>query len=195
MTEHGCKVCRVLEERGMDQYEDQLLAQWLDESDQRKGYRKLAEWFNVILLRREMDRAGLSTLGAEAESKYERLQADDAVATEVRQSLRAEGLDVGGLENDFVSYGVVRTHLKDCLGAERSHDGGDWEADTIDIARNHAASKVTEAVRSLENKGELTAEGDITVHVDVELECDESFTRVPIERALNRGYVSGGDRS
>jgi len=73
MSEYGCKVCRVLDEYDMERYEEQLLEQWQADSSQRKGYRKLSEWFNTLMLRREMDRAGLSTLGDEAESKYERL--------------------------------------------------------------------------------------------------------------------------
>jgi hypothetical protein len=65
MSEYGCKVCRVLDEYGMERYEEQLLEQWQADPPNRKGYRQLAEWFNTLMLRREMDRAGLSTLGGE----------------------------------------------------------------------------------------------------------------------------------
>ncbi|WP_276258923.1 rod-determining factor RdfA [Haloglomus litoreum] len=189
MTEHGCKVCRVLAERGMGRYEDQLVDQWQAEGPERKGYRQLAEWLNVTMLRREMDRAGLSTLGQEAESKYERLRSDDeSVADEVAAGLSGAGIDVERLRRDFVSYAVVRTHLKECLGLEYTPESGDWETKTIEMAGEYASQKVSEAVRSLSNKGELEG-GELTVDVSVTIECETCHAAVPVERAVRRGYI------
>jgi hypothetical protein len=193
MTDHGCKLCRVLAEREMADYEGQLVDQWHGETGQRKGYRKLAEWFNVTLLRREMDKAGLSTLGDEAESKYERLQGDGTVAEEVRQILRRNGLPIEQIEADFVAYGVVRKHLTECLGEEYNQESSDWERDAIDRARSHASKKITEAVRAAVSNGKLNAEGNISVDISVELTCDETHVSVPIEQAFRRGYVSNDD--
>lgn len=191
MADHGCKVCRVLDERGMERYESRLVDQWQDEGSQRKGYRQLATWLNVTTLRREMDQAGLSTLGDEAGSKYERLTGDDeTVAAEVRNSLRTKGVPIDDVESDFVSYGVVRKHLKECLGEDREFESGDWEADAIDIACEHAKTKIEDAVGSLLRKGEIGAVGDVTVHLDVELECEATHARVDLDRAIRRGYVS-----
>lgn len=190
MEEHGCKVCRVLDERGLDGYDDRLLSQWRGSGSSRKGYRQLARWLNVTLLRREMDEVGLSTLGGEAESKYERLRGEDARAAEVATVLEREGVDVDALRTDFVSYGVVRTHLTDCLDA--SYEPGepsDWEADAIEVALDHASGKIQSAVGSLHGKGELSVGGELAVHVDVELECDACQSRVPLDRALRRGAV------
>jgi len=191
MNEYGCKVCRVLDERDMKQYEKRLTDQWQADKPQRKGYRQLADWLNTMMLRREMDRAGLSTLGNEPESKYERLRDDDeTVAAEVRTDLRNEGIDVGELDADFVSYGVVRTHIKECLDLDRDVESTDWEEDAIAYTREHATGKLEDAVRSLVGKGELSACGDIDVHVTLEVECEGCHSRVPIDRALRRGYVS-----
>lgn len=189
MSEYGCKVCRILDEYGMERYEDRLLEQWQADPSQRKGYRQLAEWFNTLLLRREMDRAGLSTLGDEAESKYERLQSDEAIAEEVATELENAGLPIEQLRSDFVSYGVIRTHLKECLGSDIELSSGDWELNAIEISREHATTKIEEAVRSLRNKDRLTAGGDVTVSVDVELECENCYARIPVERAIRREYV------
>lgn len=190
MGEYGCKVCRVLDQHGLADRESELLDRWLAEGPRRMGYRRLARWLNVAMLRRAMDRAGLSILGEEPASKYDRLTGEDeAVAEEVRTDLAASGVDVDGLEGEFVSYGVVRTHLRECLGAEREHDPGNWEEESIRIASDHAEGKVSEAVRSLVNKGELEAGGDITVNVRVELECEGCHMRVPVDRALRRGHV------
>jgi hypothetical protein len=191
MSEHGCKVCRVLDERDMTQYKERLINQWQADKPQRKGYRQLAEWLNVMMLRREMDHAGLSTLGNEPESKYERLRNDDeTVSAEVRTNLRNEGIDVDELDADFVSYGVVRTHLKQCLGLNRAVESTEWERDAIEYTRDHATGKLEDAVRSLVNKGELAACGDVDVHVTLEVECDGCHSRVPVDRAIRRGYVS-----
>ena len=189
MSEYGCKVCRVLDEYGMERYEEQLLEQWQADPPQRKGYRQLAEWFNTLMLRREMDRAGLSTLGGEAESKYERLRGDGTLAEEVATGLSNAGVPIAQLRDDFVSYGVVRTHLTECLGAEVALQSGDWERDALGIARDHAATKAEEAVRSLRNKEQLSAGGEVDVSVAVELECERCHTRVPADRAVRREYV------
>lgn len=190
MSEYRCKVCRVLDERGMERYEDRLVEQWQADPPTRKGYRQLATWLNVLMLRREMERAGLSTLGDEAASKYERLTAEESsIAAEVRDGLRNSGIDIESLERDFVSYGVIRTHLKECLGAERETTSTEWEPEAIEISRSHAEGKVEEAIRSLRNKGSLASEGDVTVHVSVELECEACHAKVPAERAVRRGYI------
>jgi len=189
MSRNGCKVCRVLDERDMKQYEDQLVDQWQADPPERKGYRQLADWLNVTMLRREMDRGGLSTLGEEARSKYDRLTADDdLVAEEVATDLAGAGIGIDRLQDDFVSYGVVRTHLRDCLNLEYTTESGDWEAETIEMAREFATRKVTEAARSLHNKGDLNG-GDITVTVDVALECESCHATVPVDRAVRRGYI------
>lgn len=196
VVEAGCKVCRILAERDLDHYDDRLLAEWKGEDGRRKGYRSLAHWLNVTLLRREMDRAGLPTLGDEAESKYERLRGDDASASEVANMLEREGIDVDGLRSDFVSYGVIRTHIKDCLGAEyETEEAKDWERESIDIARNHAAGKIRDAVRSLRRKETLSGGESVAVHLDVEIECEDCQTRVPLRRALRRGRVCNCQRA
>ena len=189
MMEYGCKVCRVLDERNMDQYEARLLEQWEADPPRRKGYRQLAEWLNITMLRREMDRAGLSTLGNEAESKYERLQRKDAIADEVAEGLTHSGIDIGSLTDDFVSYGVVRTHLKDCLNAQRERITSEWERDAIAITEEHAHKKISTAIGSLQNKGKLSAGGDITLEIAIQLECENCHTRIPLDRAVRRGAV------
>lgn len=187
---YGCKVCRVLDARGLDQYDERLLSEWRGESGQRKGYRQLARWLNITLVRREMDAVGLPTLGDEAESKYDRLRGEDTNAIEMRNMLAGEGVDVEGLERDFVSYGVVRTHLTDCLDASYDPpEPSEWEPDTISIARDHALEKIRGAVSSLANKGELDTGGSVSVTLDVELECESCQTRIPLSRALRRGRV------
>lgn len=189
-SEYGCKVCRVLGERDIEEYDDRMLSQWQGDGSQRKGYRQLAEWLNVTLLRREMDKAGLTTLGEEANSKYQRLQSDESSAGDVANMLEREGIDVDRLRDDFVSYGVVRTHITECLGAEYDQPAeSNWEREAIDIARDRAEEKVREAVGSLVNKDRIETSTDLEVHVGVEVECENCQSRVPVGRAIRRGHV------
>jgi len=180
-TEHGCKVCRVLAEWGLEDCERQLLAAWRGEGGDRKGYRQLARWLNVTLLSQEMETAGLPTAGDEPASKYDRLRGDDDCASEVATLLEREGVDVGRLRSDFVSYGVVRIHILDCLGEEyepATRTG--WETDAVEIARDHAATKVEEAVSALAGKGEVGVGADVTIHVGVDIECETCGVRLPL---------------
>jgi hypothetical protein len=195
-TEYGCKVCRVLGERELDHYDDRLLAEWRGESGPRKGYRALARWLNVTLLRREMDKAGLLTLGDEAESKYDRLTGDDTSATEIASMLDREGIDIDALRSDFVSYGVIRTHITECLGAEyEPEESSDWEREAIDIAREHSTGKIRDAVRSLRRKGDLLGGENVSVHIDAKIECESCQTRLPLWRALQRGRICNCDQT
>lgn len=176
----------------MDGYDQKLLDEWRGVDGQRKGYRTLARELNVALLRREMDRAGIETVAGEATSKYERLtDGGEDVARETRELLSENGVFVRDLERDFVSYGVVRTHLQSCLEAEYTPEPstGEWTTTSIEIASSAAASKATEAVRALVNRGELHAGGDVTVSVSVTATCTECESTVEVEDAVDRGYV------
>lgn len=189
-SDHGCKVCRVLDEHGLADLNSRLVAQWKGDDVERKGYRKLATWLNVMLLRQAMDRAGIPTLGDEARSKYMRLQGKDGTtASEVREVLASEGIGIEQLERDFVSYGVIRTHLTECLEAEREQTEGEWELRAIEITREHSRNKVLNSVQSLLNKNRLQTGEEIDVHVDIRIECEECHTRMPLDRALRRGEV------
>lgn len=193
---HGCKVCRVLADRGLGHYDERLLSEWRGDGTDRKGYRRLARWLNVTLLGREMDRAGIPTLGGEAESRYDRLRGEGTEAEEMAALLRRGGVDVERLRSDFVSYGVIRTHVLDCLDAE--YDPGtpaEWETDAIDVARDHGRRKISEAVGSLVRKGDLEAGGAVSVDLSVSLECEACGTRVELPEALARGAVCGCGRT
>lgn len=189
MTDHGCKVCRVLAERDMGRLDDDLVARWQGDAGERMGYRRLADWLNATLLRREMARVGLPTGGGEARSRYERLTGDDEETAEaVRDLLHREGVAVEDLRDDFVSYSVVRTHLRDCLGAERDPEPpADWEVDRLEQLEAYATEEAADAVRSLVNKGTLSAGGDVTPEVTIRVTCSACGAAVPVEEALAAG--------
>lgn len=193
MTEHGCKVCRVLAERDLEHLDSELVAHWHGETGERMGYRRLADWLNAQFLRTEMEIVGMPTTGGEVRSRYERLvggdnAADDDEAAEMRRLLTRGGVAVDDLLDDFVSYSVVRTHLTECLGESRDPSSAfDWEEDQIAKLEAYASGEAAEAVRSLINKEELTAGGEVEATVSVAVTCSACGVSVAFEEALEAG--------
>lgn len=192
MKPTGCKVCRVLDRWDLTELEDELLARWRGEDGDRMGYRKLAEWLNVTLLRREMDRAGLTTFGGAAASRYERLTEGGSTGDQLEQSLRNSGLPIEDIRRDFVSYGVVRTHLKDCLGAERetteSRDAA-WAPDALAHTRRYAESKAEKSVQAAVNAGRLQVGATPEISVSIELTCPACRATVSAVEALEEQWA------
>ena len=191
MTDDRCKVCRTLGAWGRPWMEASLVARWRGEEGERMGYRRLARWLNATLLERAMERAGLPTAGDEAASRYDRLVGDDEdVSRGVREVLRDGGVPVDDLEADFVSYGVVRTHLLDCLDAERpERDPVDWETGAVDAARERAVERIHAAVRARFNKDRLAAGGLPDVDVTVTLTCPACGAQASALAALESGAL------
>lgn len=195
-----CKVDEVIERYDLEtadpRYEsidEGLLKRWTGADDNGPlGYRSLTEWFNKRLLRTVFDAHGRDALGNRVEHDFEALTSDDdLVRQEVVESLQADGIDGHAVSDAMVSWGTMRTHLKDCLGGtkETGADSSDWERDTVAMARSFAREKVESALSSLDSKGDLDGLDDASVSIDIRVECDHCPTRVPLEVALDRGYV------
>jgi hypothetical protein len=195
-----CKVDEVVDrydlERADPRYEslnEGLLHRWRG-SDGRDavGYRPLTEWFHKRLLRRVYDEHGRETLGERIEHEYRALTGDDEILREeVVESLAADDIDAAAIREDLVSWGTMRTHLQECLEGTKPSEpsSGDWERETVAMARSFATEKVEQAVSSLSSKNDLAGREDVSVAVEVQLACAHCPTRVPFEVALDRGYV------
>ncbi len=194
----GCKLDRVvaaycLEDADPrhDSIHEGLLARWRGEAEHSAvGYRTLTEWFNKRLLWRACVESGRETAGGRIDHDYEALTGDDPLRrADVIESLRADGVEADAVRDDMVSWGTVRTHLTDCLDGTKERTGGDWERDTVGMARSFAREKVESALSSLETKGQLAGLDRASVSVQIQLHCEECPTRVPLDVALDRGYV------
>lgn len=199
---YGCKLERVADvydpgpagSHGTT-LDDALLERWHGEDGHREhGYRSLTEWFNRRLLKRVYDEHGRETTGNRLESEYTALTADDELTRlDLLDDLAADGIDADRVLEDMISWSTMRTHLNECLGAEkeRTRSTSGWERKSIEIATERARTKVAESVQSLGTKGEI-AGGDVaSVSVDVTLECDECSRSVPLAVAMDRGFVCG----
>lgn len=178
-----------------DSLDEELEARWTgSDGFQEHGYRTLTEWFNRRVLKRVYDQHGRETTGTRLESEYEALMgADELTRLEVVDDLAADGIDADSLLQDTISWSTMRTHLTECLEGtkERAKATTDWERDTIEIARGHAKGKIAEAVASLGSKNKLAGGTEAAISVDIQLECDQCSTSVPLVVALDRGYVCG----
>jgi len=200
MSQDGCKIEIVSDRYDLDEREtryesvdDRLLTRWTGaDGHESSGYRQLTEWFNERLLRTLYDDHGRDTTGNRVESDFEALTGDDdLLREEVRDDLRADGIDVDALQQDMVSWSTMRTHLKSCLDGEKviRESDSDWERRSVEIAKNVATSKVNEALSSLETDEVLPAGTDAEVEIQVLLSCPECPTRVPFGDAIDRGFV------
>jgi hypothetical protein len=103
--------------------------------------------------------------------------------------LQKQGIDVDQLQSDFVSYGTVRRHLKNCLGVERESPEADDPAETgaqrIAALQNRTVAVTENTLSQLASAGELAA-GDIDVFVDITVSCSECGMHAPV-----REYIEG----
>jgi hypothetical protein len=195
----SCKVDTLIEEYALDEVEarfdstnERLLARWTGaDGGSAVGYRPLTEWFNQRLLRTLYEREGRETLGVRVEADYDVLTGDDdLLREELADDLAADGIDAAAVQSALVSYGTMRTHLLECLdGKKDSSSTEPWERETIRRAREFASEKVESALSSLDTKGQLAGVDRSSVQVQVHLQCEDCPTRVPLDVALDRGYV------
>jgi hypothetical protein len=193
-----CKVDRVTTTfdvaatAGFDDVDAELLARWRGEGDRTpQGYRPLTEWFNTRLLKRVYDVNGRETVGTRLESDYEALAGDDELLREeVKDDLRADGIDADAVVDGMVSWSTMRHHLTGCLDAEKeAGDPSDWEPRSVDIALDRAEEKLSDAVRALAGKGRLAGGDAATASVEAYLSCPECGVRRRFADALAQGAV------
>ena len=196
----GCKVDSLIERHaptvpdpGYESVDEYLVARWTG-ADGRSadGYKALTEWFNKRLLKRVYEEHGRDTVSVHLNREYEIITGDEDIQRdELAADLAADGLDIDEVETDLVSWSTMRHHLKGCLEAEKDTTPAatDWEANTVQMARERAAEKARSVLSSLSSKGRLQDADRAQVDVQVKLSCADCSVRVPFEDAVERGYV------
>lgn len=196
----SCKVDTITEKYGLDEAEmqyptvdDHLHARWTGEgSHQAAGYRTVTEWFNKRLLQRVYDEHGRNSSTSQLDSDYEILTSDDMLQRQdLKEGLRADGINADELTENFVSWGTIRNHLKECLDGEKSIPEAEtnWEERSVEIAVDTTEKKAKQAIKSLASKNELDRGDAASISVQVLLSCPDCHTRVPFEEARERGYI------
>ena len=196
----GCKVDALIERHaptvpdpGYESVDDYLVARWTGADGRAAdGYKALTEWFNKRVLKRVYDSHGRDTVSVHLDREYEVITGDaDVQRDELAADLAVDGLDIDDIETELVSWSTMRHHLKGCLEAEKdtSPAATDWEANTVQMARERAADKARSVLSSLSSKGRLRDADRAHVDVQVKLSCPDCSVRVPFEDAVERGYV------
>jgi hypothetical protein len=185
------KVVRLLDEYGLEGLGVDLEERWTAE-DERLSLRELADYFNRQLLRQAMLDAGVQTVDGNVENIY-RLLTDDAVSdaeqTRVRRRLEREGLDVETLQTDFVSYGAIRTYLKEYRGADHTSEDVDpieREITNIEQLRGRVESVAEGKLEQLQSAGQVDLD-EFRMLVEIQVVCEECNTQYGFVELLERG--------
>lgn len=180
-AERGGKVGRVIGEYGLDELGAELEARWTGASGEQYSLRALADLFNRRVLEAALEEAGVRSLEGDAETRY-RLLTEDDVSAGMRQQARREleraGVDVEGLESDFVSHQSIYTYLTGHRGVSHPSNAEpepeeriEREVDKINALANRTRAVATDSIDRLAAAG-LLGGGESSVFVDVRVTCE-----------------------
>jgi hypothetical protein len=187
------KVARLIEEYGLEGLGADLEARWTGDGVERMSLRDLAEFFNKRLLEQALLEAGMSSLESDVRTTYENLTADDVstgVRTDTRNRLERNGIDVDGLENDFVTYQAIRSYLKEWRGAEYQglSDAEKIEKDLESIQRlmTRTLSVTEERIEKLRDTGRIDIDS-FEVFLDAQVLCQECGSQYAVAEFFEQG--------
>lgn len=170
-----------------------LLARWTGtDGTESEGYQSLTHRFNRQLLGRIYEQHDRDATSVRLESEYEVLTGEkDFKYDEVAADLASDGIEADVVRETLISWSTMRRHLQNCLDGEKSRSSSttNWELDSVALARQRTEEKVSAALRSFTSKQQLPEASKADIDVQVKLSCPECPTRVPLEDALERGYV------
>lgn len=186
------KVARLLDEYELEGLGAELERRWTADGDERMSLRDLADYFNAEVLEASMADAGMQPLSGEADNVYHLLTGDDVTTadrTRTRRRLEREGVDVGALLSDFVTYQAIRTYLKRDRGAEHTTDDRDRtvvEAENIQRLRGRTVT-VTEGKLDQLGRSDEIILGNARVFVEVNVLCEDCGAQYEVDKLLDRG--------
>ena len=185
------KVARLISEYGLDGLGEELEVQWTGDGVERTSLRDLADHFNERLLERALIDAGMAALDSDVSTMYRNLTDDEVstgVRTDARNRLESNGIDVDGLESDFVSYQAIRSYLTEYRDAEyhRLSDEEKVEKDLQSIQRlmTRTLSVTEERIEKLTQTDRIDADG-FEVLLDVQVLCGSCGEQYSISEFLD----------
>ncbi len=185
------KVARLISEYDLDGLGDELEVRWTGDGVERTSLRDLADYFNRRLLERALIDAGMAALDSDVATVYRNLTDDEVstgVRTDARTRLESNGIDVDGLESDFVSYQAIRSYLTEYRDAEyrRLSDEEKVEKDLQSIQRlmTRTLSVTEERIEKLTQTGRIDAD-EFEVLLDLQVLCGSCGTQYSIAEFLD----------
>lgn len=197
-----CKVDSLIDQYNLtvpdpmyESVDDYLAARWTGTDGRSpQGYKTLTEWFNKRVLKHIFEEHGRSTVSIHLDREYDVIvDGGDIQRAELAADLESDALDIDELQKTLVSTGTIRNHLNDCLAVEKEPqsktEGSDWRMDDIQTAKQLANSKTRTVLPGLASTGKLPGADQAGITVEIKLSCPDCSTRVPIEDAIERGYI------
>lgn len=192
MSETGsnaCKIDRVIERRGLDGLDEELgRRRRADDA----SLRELESVFNRRVLAAALRDERVETIQGEVANLYRLLTAEEVSAgarTEAIDRLERNGIDAEALQEDFVSYQTVRTHLRDCLGLETGRESSIDRTDAEDTVFSFLARSETvieQTLSRLQSADELHA-GELDLSVNARVACRDCGREYTVSQLLDRG--------
>ncbi|WP_251342550.1 rod-determining factor RdfA [Haloplanus halophilus] len=192
----GCKIEDVCARRGLSTLPERLVRRRRAAGD---SLRDLERFFNRELLAAAMRAAGMELLDDEAANVYRLLTDDgvsDAARTEATDRLTRAGVDVQALREDFVTYGTVRTHLRECAGVDTARASEPVDAgsvtDTV-FALFGRTEAVTERELSRLAETEALETGPLSVSLAARVTCESCGEEYRLLSLVERGGCACAD--
>lgn len=181
------KVGRLIESYGLNGLGEELEQRWTADEDA-DSLRTLADVFNHELLEAATVDAGLDLLDGEIQTFYEALSDNDTTGAErarARGRLERAGIDVDGLQRDFVSHQAVHTYLTSYRGASKERKRSD-PTERVQRLRGRLAAVTESALDSVANQDDFVV-GAPDVLVDVQVFCADCGTQYGFDELVERG--------
>lgn len=178
-------MARLIDDYDLAETGDEFERSWTAVGEQHRSLRDLADEFNRRILRAAMEDAGVRPVKGEVENVYELLTGADesqAERTRIERRLEQQGIDVGRLREDFVSYQAIRSYLVEERGATYEpgrEDRLDREAQNIRNLVGRTETVARDKIEQLRSTDRL-AIGQFNVLVDVTVVCADCGGRFQI---------------
>lgn len=156
--------------------------------------RDLEEYVNVSILRLHMDEANMDYLSGDPENIYHLLTDDEEVSPRERDQaidhLEEGGVDVEEVQENFVSYQTIRSHVNECLGISTSTEKEDADPqekkDTIDRLQSRTEAVVQRTIEQLQKEGELDISDDVSVSSRTTVTCNKCGRSYSVSGLFNQ---------
>lgn len=170
-----CKIGRGIEKYECDGLNDKLAHEYREgDASLRDLEQVINDWFTATALENagsptDRDPAEITAiLDGDGESRREKARLE----TELEQA----GIDVEQLQQDYVSFRTVKTHLNDHLGVDTSRSETitlDSAGSIIEWAETRCTSVIKRTIERLSNADEATIGDDFTVNISPRITCHD----------------------
>ncbi|MHB9286958.1 rod-determining factor RdfA [Halobacteriales archaeon Cl-PHB] len=186
------KVARLIDEYELPTVGEELEARWTADPKERASLRELADFFNKRLLEAVLQSSDVRMLDGDVNNIFRLLKGENVSSgkqTHARQHLQNAGIDVGALEEDFVSYQSIRTYLQN----DREVSYNPAETDSLERDREYIKQLKGRMQTVIESKIEHRREsGDLSIQeflviLEPTVICERCGRQSTVDTLINHG--------